>query len=142
MAVELPSDLENKHEARMAIIEEYYEKEEFETIVPLLDEVWSAIPEPKESYSDSFHIADYIIHIALKLSDYEKATKWADIILICAPQRCGYGEREQIVGATAYESGDMKKALEYFKIANEKSDGRIFNGRDPKYLKFFSENNK
>jgi hypothetical protein len=50
-----------------------------------------------------------------------------------ASKRQDMGEVEFLVGKVAFERGELEKAKEQFLIANRKSEGRAFNGKDERY---------
>lgn len=56
-----------------------------------------------------------------------------------AIKRHDMGEVEFLLGKVAFERGDMKKAREYFVVANIKSEGRAFEAKDERYRQLINE---
>ena len=121
-------------ERLMEEVEDNYGKEHFIHALKLLEDAWTLLPKPKFIYDESFHIADYMIHLYLILEDQEKAKSWGVIIQECDPERGDFGEKEFILGKIFFESGEVLSAEKLFNIAFDKSGGRIFTGEDSKYL--------
>ena len=116
-----------------------YDLGNYEDSIKYLEEAWDALPEPKGIYSDSYHFAFYLSETYLQINNFNKANKWAEEIFTCGLDRIDSGEREFLSGKVAYEMGDISAARQYFKIANEKSEGRCFIDEDKKYIEFFKQ---
>lgn len=99
-----------------------------------LKKIWEKLPEDKSKLSVSYHIARELAEDFLIIKDYQEAMKWAMETFKCSTSRYDYGERELLVGKVAYESGDIEKAKEYLTIADKKSNGKVFDENDIKYL--------
>lgn len=107
-----------------------------------LQKAWSKLPEPKYKWSQSNLIVEYICRSLLSLKNFDDLKNWIEIYKQCDNSGLSSGESEMLAGIVAYESGDKKEAMKYFKIANKKSDGRCFESEDKKYLDFFLSNSK
>jgi tetratricopeptide (TPR) repeat protein len=92
------------------------------------------IPEPKEDYGESFNILKYIIEDFLTLKDTDNAKLWSHKIFEYSKVRLDCGEKEFLMGKILFESGQLDEAKELFKIAFQKSKGRIFAGEPKKYV--------
>lgn len=116
-----------------------FDEEEFYLSIKSLEIAWDELPEPKEVYSESYHIVWGILLTAIKIKDIDKANEWVDKIFICNTKRLDTGERELWAGKVAYETGELEKAKKYLEIANNKSRGRCFGNKDGKYLRFLKK---
>ncbi|MCY6355881.1 hypothetical protein [Clostridium sp. ZS2-4] len=131
----LDKDLENRiEELRLECIE-CYQKGNIEEAINKMLEAWSILPYPKTIYSESFTVVELIIELYIRNKEFEKGNKWVDLVFICCLRRIDGGDREFIAGKLAYEQGNLEKAKELFFVANLKSDGRIFENKDFKYIK-------
>ncbi|MCV6628791.1 MAG: hypothetical protein OIF50_02915 [Flavobacteriaceae bacterium] len=99
----------------------------------LLKQAWSELPLPKEDFDESFHIAKFITITYMYLKDYEEAKAWAQQTSKCDPERGEIGEKEFLIGQVYYEAEEYEKAIQFFNIADRKSDGMCFEGQDEKY---------
>lgn len=112
-----------------------YDVGNYKQAINLLKDAWGMLPEPKVNYDISFHIVKYIIDSYLIANEAENALKWSALLFICDLERIDSGEREFTAGKVAFELNDTNKAKAFFYIANVKSEGRMFEDEDPKYLK-------
>lgn len=119
-----------------------YHKNNIEENAKYLKTIWEKLPKVKSKLSVSYHIARELVEDFMIIKDYEEAMKWAMETFKCSASRYDYGERELLLGKVAYESGDIDKAKEYFTIADKKSNGRVFEEDDIKYLKIIRSNLK
>ncbi len=120
---------------------QYIMKDDFKAGEPLLIEAWALLPEPKDIYDESFHIATYAVDNYIMLNKFEYAKKWAEILQKCSLERHDSGERELQTAKVAFEMADFELAKKLFLVANKKSGGRVFKrGDDKKYHTFFKEN--
>jgi len=110
-----------------------YKNSDYEKAINLLIEAWGELPDGKNEYDESYLIVWRILDIAIKAHKIDIMNQWVDKIFYADLERIDSGEREMWAGRVAYESGDMKKAKEYIKIANKKSHGRCFSEKDKKY---------
>ena len=110
-----------------------YKNGDYEKAINLLIEAYDELPDGKNEYDESYLIVWRILDIAIKAHMIDIMNQWVDKIFYADLERIDSGEREMWAGRVAYESGDMKKAKEYIKIANKKSHGRCFSEKDKKY---------
>lgn len=114
-----------------------FDPNDIKQAVNLLEEAWSALPLPKEKWYDSFLIAKYLTHAYFNSGDFENALTWAKTFNEADPTR-DYGESEFMLAKVLYNIDRKVEAKEMFKIAEEKSDGRVWKGeKDLQYFKFY-----
>ncbi len=106
--------------------------------VEMLNELWEKIPEPKYEYKESFLVAWSMIETAIGSRNEDLMRSWMPHVFRADPTRHDFGERELWAGQVEYESGNLKKAYEYFDIAKKKSSGRCFRKCDIKYKEFYT----
>lgn len=99
-----------------------------------LKEAWEIFPDSKFCYPESYHVANYITLLSMEVKDFETAKEWALVTQKCHPERGDIVEKEFLIGQVAFESGDLKEAYKYFKLADEISKGLCFQGEDSKYV--------
>jgi len=104
-----------------------------------LESLWAAIPDPKPDTPNAYLIVEYGVALALKEGDLEQASQWADRAPMFAAKRQDMGEVEFLVGKVAFERGELGKAKEQFLIANAKSEGRAFEGKDERYRRLIDQ---
>lgn len=116
-----------------------FNPDDIEPAIKILKEAWAVLPEPKEKWYDSFLISKYLTHAYFNSGDLENALKWAKVFNEADPTR-DYGESEFML-AKVYLTLDQKsEAKEYFELADEKSDGRVWEGeKDMQYFKFYKK---
>ncbi|MET3881084.1 hypothetical protein [Chitinophaga sp. OAE865] len=102
-----------------------------------LEEAWELLPAPKEGYEESYDIALAIAETYFILKNPDALIRWASILQRCDPARPGDGEREFVMGKALFETGNMEGARTHFITALNKSNGRVFEGADEKYLHAF-----
>ncbi len=112
---------------------DFYEIGNRSKSIDLLEKAWQELPGVKYLYDESYHIARYLTKIFLESDNFELAKNWAFEVMKCDPERPDIGEKEFLVGKVLFESGEQSEALEYFRIANDKSEGMCFEGEDKKY---------
>lgn len=117
-----------------------YSIKNYDKVIDLLTEAWDMLPNGKNEYDESYLIVWEILSVAIELKKFEVMKQWVDKIFYADPERIDSGEREMWAGRVAYELGNKDKALDYFKIANQKSRGRCFLEGDEEYKKFFRLN--
>lgn len=98
-----------------------------------IDKGWEELPDDKYNLSESGMVAIMMLEEYLKMGKPELAKKWGDV-LINDKNRPDSGEKELIKGKILFESGKLDEAKEFFKIAFQKSKGRIFSGEPKKYV--------
>ena len=140
----IDDSLENKYEIEkeMEKSDDEWENENYNKSIDHLLNAWNMLPEPKTSYTISYHLADELIISYLQIKDNDNASKWIEVFFKCDPERIDSGEREFLAGKVAYSSNKTRQAIEYFKIANKKSRGRCFADEDKKYKALIENNNE
>jgi hypothetical protein len=98
-----------------------------------LRDLWEKIPEPKTATLNSYLIIEYAVAFALKAGELDEARRWAELAPEFSKVRQDMGEVEFLIGKVAFERGDYESAKRNFVVANIKSEGRSFHGKDPKY---------
>ncbi|WP_040006253.1 hypothetical protein [Fibrisoma limi] len=75
------------------------------------------------------------------MKQYNEARRW--VSLLYDLDRLHLGEEEMWLGKIAYEEGNLNIATKWFQVAFQKSEGRLFLGRDSeKYYKFYLQSLK
>ncbi|WP_409405248.1 hypothetical protein [Priestia megaterium] len=124
------------------IVEEYrvrsdqsFEQKNYQQSVDLLIKGWKEIPLPKGLYNDTYEVVKDIIDTFIIMNEYESAQSWLTHLYSSGFKRFDDGEKEFISGVIYYELGDLLISKEFFDIASRKSEGRLFEGKDTKYIK-------
>lgn len=117
--------------------ETLFENNDLARYAQKLEEAWNLLPEPKQSYDDSFDLAFTIAETYLELKDFPAMLRWAKTLQPCDPEREDDGDREFLLGRAFFENGAMNEAEQYLNTAMHKSGGRVFEGADEKYLHVF-----
>lgn len=94
---------------------------------------WEQLPNDKYPLPESSKLALMMLDEYLVMGKVELAAQWGDV-LINNKNRIDCGEKELIKGKILFESGQLNEAKEFFKIAFQKSKGRIFVGEHKKYV--------
>jgi hypothetical protein len=110
-----------------------YQAGEFRAGLGELQALWATVPDPKPETLNAYLIVEYGVALSLQDNDLEQAQVWADRAPMFAAKRHDLGEVEFLVGRVAFARGDLEKAREQFLIADEKSEGRAFEGKDAQY---------
>jgi hypothetical protein len=103
-----------------------------------LEHGWAAIPEPKRAHEESLSFVRGTVRLLTESGHCNLALRWVkefsplDISEIDS-------DPDYVIGVTYYECGDLQKAFEHLRRANEISKGRCFQGEDKKYLTFLFE---
>lgn len=98
-----------------------------------LSALWARVTDQKPETSNAYLIVEYGVALSLKEGDFDLASEWAERVPMFAAKRHDLGEVEFLVGKVAFARGEMDKAKELFRIANTKSEGRIFEAKDAEY---------
>jgi hypothetical protein len=110
-----------------------YTKGDFDTGLNQLRQLWESIPNPKTDTLNAYLVLEYGVGFALKKRDLDEAQEWASLAPGFERVRQDMGEVEFLVGKVAFERREFDRAKQSFLIANAKSEGRAFEGEDPKY---------
>ncbi|MBS0253878.1 MAG: hypothetical protein JSS36_01365 [Proteobacteria bacterium] len=111
-----------------------FRSNDFQNGLERLREIWDEIPEPKVDTANAYLVLEYGVAFSLKSGNLDEAQRWAAFAPDFAQKRQDRGEVEFLVGKVAFERGDLATAKEWFLISNAKSEGRIFEGEDKKYV--------
>jgi tetratricopeptide (TPR) repeat protein len=101
--------------------------------------VWERVPEPKSADGNAYMLVEYGAAFALKLRNFEEAKKWINLAPMFTEIRHDGGEVEFLSGKVYFEFGHFHKAKEYFELAYEKSEGRMFDGEPIKYIELLKD---
>ena len=96
-------------------------------------ELWEKVPEPKTGTSNAYWAIETGVLFALRSGNLDEARKWAELAPSFKAKRQDMGEVEFLIGKVALALGEINRARENFISAYKKSDGRVFEGEDPKY---------
>lgn len=99
-----------------------------------LQELWDRIPDPKTETTNAYLVLEYGVAFSIKCGDLDKAKWWASFATEFASKRKDLGEAEFLIGKVAFARGELDSAKEWFGIANQKSEGKIFAGEDKMYM--------
>jgi tetratricopeptide (TPR) repeat protein len=125
--------IQQQVEELMEESDDLYDEKSYDASIEKLLEAWSILPLPKEQYDESFHIAEGLAETYLMVKKYDQSIEWAKKLGECDPERQDDGDSEFILGKAYYETGKMEEAKEQFKVAFEKSEGRVFSSAPRKY---------
>lgn len=115
----------------------FYEQKSWNNYFESLETAWEIIPEPRHEYAESFELLMVYMRNAVRFGYTSNAMKWVPAFTIADLSRADVGDREYYVGCVYLEEGLEEEAGRLFKIADEKSKGRIL--KDKKYKKFYQE---
>lgn len=133
----LPSSLKEKFETALENAYDEYSND-IEKGITLMEVAFDIIPDPKESYDETYTLAETLLAVQLSLKNLEEANKWLKWVMVADAERIDSGEREHWAGKLAYERGQLEDAKEFFRISNEKSEGRCWDDpAEKEYFKFF-----
>lgn len=106
--------------------------------IDLLIEAYTKIPTPRTQYKESFNLLKYISTAYFRAELIAESKKWISEFLESDFNIMRYGESEYLAGKIALKQNDKETAIQYFIIANQKSEGRVFkNKEDKEYFNFF-----
>jgi hypothetical protein len=134
--MELPTKIQEQIDIYDEQIEVTFSKKEYRKIIDIELKKWDILPDKKETWDESFHIAKSLVDEYLRINNISSAKEWSEILFNCDLERIDDGEREFVAGRANFESKEFSIASKYFKIADEKSEGYAFEDEDPKYLDF------
>ncbi|MBD8082522.1 hypothetical protein [Chryseobacterium caseinilyticum] len=136
--MDLPIEIQDKFEKIDNQIEDCFENNNHSGIIELELQKWNLLPLPKEKYDESFFIAHSLANEYMEIQDHNNSKKWAEILFSCDLERLDDGEREFVAGKVHFAADNLERALEYFKRAYQKSEGRAFPDDNPAYLEFYN----
>lgn len=103
-----------------------------EGAITKIREGWELLPSPKIEQPMSYLVLERLFDLCIKYRKFELANKWISLIFVSDLIRVDDGDREFIAGKLAYEQGELDVAKELFIIANIKSEGDLFKGKEKK----------
>jgi len=134
----LEGDIKEKIEKLINKSMDVYSVDNIGKTIDVLNEAWGILPAPKEKWQEGFLIVKYILHSFFNANDFNSAEKWINHFLSYNKIR-NYGESEFIAAKIKLELGKEIEAIDFFKIADVKSEGRVWEGeKNDKYIKFFN----
>lgn len=98
--------------------------------IQLLKEIWAQFPEPRLSNDLFYLLLEDIINLCISLKKFDTANKYIGLLIIAGLNRNDGGQKEFIAGKLAYEQGELDIAKELFYVAQSKSNGRLFKGKE------------
>lgn len=131
---ELEEPIQEKVDEILDHSEIAYQENDLPSCIVWLKKAWDVLPGDKYVFDESYLIANDIVRLSMEIKDFKTAREWAFIAQKCDPERGDIGEKEFLIGQVAFESGDLKEAYKYFKLADEISKGLCFQGEDSKYV--------
>jgi hypothetical protein len=118
---------------------ELYKNGEYSKCLDEISSYWNTLPEPKEEIPNSYLLIEYGARVSLVKKEFDRAWDWALLSLNYNEIRNKMGEGEFLLGKVAFEKNDLDNAKKYFLIAYDKSEGRAFEGEDPRYKKLIGK---
>jgi tetratricopeptide (TPR) repeat protein len=132
--MELPIKIQEQFEALQKLSEEFFEKKDLKKCVEIDLQSWDLFPEPKYDYiNEGLSLLISITETFLKINDLKNAKKWAENIFNFNKES-DFGDAEFQLGKVYFALNDETNAKEQFAIAMRKSEGRMFEGEDKKYI--------
>lgn len=108
--------------------------------VEILIRGWDLLPNEKNQWYEGYLLTKYITTVYFNAGELDKAMNWMPEYFKTDHAQLNFGESEFLAGKLYFELNELAEAKEYFKIANEKSQGRLWEGEgDIKYFKLFKE---
>jgi tetratricopeptide (TPR) repeat protein len=136
---ELNSKQQEKLDELMDVVERYYEKGLHQKVLENLIKAWDMLPKPKEIYSESFSIAEYMANVYLEVAQMKEALEWALKTYKCDPERVDSGESEYLHGKVLFAMNKKDEAKKLFRIAMKKSEGIFPRKEDKEYISLLSK---
>ncbi|MHC1686053.1 MAG: hypothetical protein AB6733_24515 [Clostridiaceae bacterium] len=97
-----------------------------------IKEGWDILPYPKLIQDMSYMVLERFFDLCIAYKEFDLANQWISLIFVADLERADGGHREFIAGKVAFEQGNLEIAKELFLIANVKSEGRFFAGKEVK----------
>lgn len=114
-----------------------FEEGDIDGALKLIGEVWKWFPEPKVEQDLFYLLIEDFIEICTAAKKFDLANKYISLLFVTGLKRVDDGKREFIAGQLAYEQGEMELAKQLFYIADAKSEGALFRGKENKKYKEF-----
>ena len=97
-----------------------------------LEERWDNLPDEKFQSQERAIPAMLFINGYIQIKNFKKAYKWAEIML--SDRQDDLSDVGFTLGKIDFEAGNYESAYKNFTMAFQDSKGRVFQGKDPKYL--------
>jgi beta-xylosidase len=134
---ELDQDTKSKIEVLIQDAMDSFNPADIDKSIDKLKLAWNTLPEQKNQWDESYLITKYISIVLFNAKQFDQLKSWVPLYLECDHINRSHGESELIAGKLEFVNGNKSDALDYFKIANTKSDGRVWDEEDLEYFKFF-----
>lgn len=122
----LESDLDQEIENLWLDAGEMVYNQKYPEAKELMLSAWEKLPEPKVNYSHSYWVSRHLTEALIGLREFDLAEKWIITHKTTDLDRIDSGERDFLEGEFHYAKGEIEKAKGCFEIANQKSEGRVF----------------
>jgi len=97
-----------------------------------LEERWDNLPDEKFQSQERAIPALLFINAYIQIKNFKNAYKWAEIML--SDRQDDLSDVGFTLGRIDFEAGNFEAAYKNFTMAFKDSKGRVFQGKDPKYL--------
>lgn len=132
--MELPCQIQNKIDSLFELNEKYYDNDDYSKCIQIHENAWKEFPDPKYNYvNEGYALIQGLVFLNLKIDNLIQAEQWARQLYLF-DQSDFLGTSEFALGQVLYEMERMDEAKEQFAIAMIKSEGRVFEDENPKYL--------
>ncbi|WP_025144871.1 hypothetical protein [Pedobacter jeongneungensis] len=137
--MELPIEIQAEFDSLFELNEHYFEAGKYDKCIEIHEQAWSLFPHPKYDYlEEGYALLQGLVYLNLKVGKIMESEKWARQLYLF-DQSSLLGTTEFALGQVYYEMERMDEAKEQLAIAMLKSEGRIFENEDPKYLTLLAE---
>lgn len=137
---ELDEKTEEKIQELIFRAQEEFNAYQTEKCVDTLKEGITLIPGNPAEFQLGFTLVNEICEKSYDDGLLDIVNEWLEQYKECDKAQRGFGDSEYLVGRLAFDNGDFESAKSNFKIADEKSGGRIWRRKDAvKYFKFYKE---
>lgn len=127
----------------LALIDQAYDAytpESIEKSIALLMKALDLVEERKTAGSEEHRVLHDLMETYIAFGDLESAIKWVDRYLAADKQWGNYGKGQLDVGELYYKLKRFDEAKDYFKQADEISNGRIWRDRkDTELYQFYKK---
>jgi len=132
--MELPTEIQTEFDLLFEPNEDYFEAGEYDKCIEIHQKAWALFPESKYQYpEEGYALLQGLVYLNLKTGNLIDAEQWARQLYLF-DQSNFFGTSEFALGQVYYEMDRLDEAKEQFAIAMLKSEGRVFEGEDSKYL--------
>lgn len=136
---ELTTGLKEKIDGYVIHARECFQKKDFAGFVKWQLEKWNAIPDPKETWEESYRTAKIMITLYSKYDvNFQEAYYWLDkLAWLDEKQQQHPGELSLMKGKVLFEEKAFTSALQAFSVAYQESEGHCFGTGDNLYFDFY-----